>query len=67
MEVKIARAVEGRLVRNPIDGIPITEKGTLVKVNSFMLRRVQDGDLTLHDVPAEKKQVNQKNDEGGKK
>ena len=66
MEIKLAKAVKGRLVRNPADRAPITEAGTLVKVDSFILRRVKDGDLTLHDAPAEKSKSNP-NPEGGKK
>lgn len=65
MEIKLARAVEGRLVRNPADRVPITAKGILIKVNSFILRRVKDGDLTLHDAPMEK--TKSLNPEGGKK
>ena len=67
MEIKLAKAVKGRLVRNPADMAPITEQGTLVRVDSFILRRVKDGDITLHDAPKEKPKSNPKPDEGGNK
>ena len=54
MSRKLVKVVEGRMVRNPTSGLLIPQEGLSVQVNSFWLRRVKDGDVTLEDEQPEK-------------
>jgi len=44
----------GILIRDPAHGfLAIPEGGLVLNVSSYLLRRVQDGDLVMSDPPAE--------------
>lgn len=60
MEFKLAKPVEGRLVRNPVGGAIVPAEGMLVKVDSFWSRRLLDGDITLEAVTKTKEEKEHK-------
>jgi hypothetical protein len=58
MKHKIAKPVEGRLVRDPVSMAPVTNAGTLHRSSGYWNRRVKDGDITVEEPKTEKPKNN---------
>jgi hypothetical protein len=63
MNIKLVKATKGKLLRHP-SGVTINETGSVMRVDSFILRAEKDGDVTVTDAPKEKPR---KPEEGGHK
>jgi len=53
MKLKLAKPVEGRLVRDPRGMRAVSLDGTIIRNSSFWNRRVNDGDIIVEEIEAE--------------